>query len=205
MKILMMGPQGSGKGTIGILLGASLNIPLISVGDLLRELPQTHPRYNEVKKAMDAGQLVSTELLAGLIINRVGLDDCREGYILDGWCRQEEDIDFFNPGFDKVIYLKISTQTTIERLSTRRICSVCGAVYNIVSKLPKIAGICDICGGALVHRDDDKEEAIKKRLEIFTTQTLPVINHFKELGVLVDIDAEGSPKSILEAVLLAIK
>lgn len=205
MKILMIGPQGSGKGTIGALLNTNLGIPLISVGNLLRELSPSHPRYLEVKTLMGAGQLVPTELLADLIIDRVNIGDCRKGYILDGWCRRVADLNFFNPGFDKVVYLNISAQTTITRLSTRRICSVCGAVYNVITKPPKIDGVCDICGGKVIHRDDDKKEAIKKRLEIFNTETIPVINHFSKLGILVKVEAEGTPESVLKDVLLAIE
>lgn len=204
MKILLMGPQGCGKGTIGDMLGAKLGYPVISAGQLLREMPESHPRYLEAKALMDQGKLAPFELLADLIIARVSLDDCKSGYILDGWARCMDNLKFFNPGFQKVIYLTISPETTIERLTNRRTCVQCGAIYNIKTVTPKVAGVCDLCGGALAQRDDDKEEAIRARLKIFESETLPVIDYFKKQHVLVEINAEPAPEIVFNSVLKAL-
>lgn len=204
MKILLIGPQGCGKGTIGDMLGEKLGYPVISAGQLLREMPESHPRFIEAKNLILAGKLAPFELLADLIIARTSLDDCKSGYILDGWARSMDNLKFFNPGFQKVIYLTISKETTVERLTNRRTCKHCGAIFNIKTVPPKNPGICDICGGELIQRDDDKEEAILQRLEIFNTETLPVINYFKAQGILIEINAEPAPDIVFNSVLKAL-
>ena len=201
MKLLMMGPQGSGKGTIGVMLSNALGLPLIAAGELLRSMSKSDPRYIEAKTLMNEGKLAPFELLVDLILSRINLDDCRRGYILDGWARSMENINFFNPGFDKVILLKISKNTTLKRLSTRRTCSQCDAVFNIISKPSKVEGVCDNCGGTLVQRADDTEAAITERLAIYEKQTTPVIEYFKKRGTLLEIDAEGTPDEIYKLIM----
>ncbi len=196
MKILMMGPQGCGKGTIGKLLSEGLGTPLISTGEVLRELPHDSSLYKEMDSYMSRGLLAPNDLLAKILKEKVA---GMESYILDGWGRQKSDLAFFDPGFDQVIYLTISKETSLKRLSTRRTCNNCGEIYNIVTKKPKIEGICDLCGGALVQRNDDKEEAIAERLEIFNKETLPVIDYFRQKGLLVELNGEGSPQEVLNA------
>lgn len=199
-----MGPQASGKGTIGEMLSEHFKLPLISAGDLLRNMSKGDPRYIEAKKLMDQGKLAPFELLADLLIARTDADDCHDGYIIDGWARSMKNLDFFNPGFDKVIYLTIPEDEIIKRLSNRRTCVSCGDIYNIVTVPPKVENVCDKCGGKLVQRDDDREEAIKVRLNIFKTDTIPVIHHFKKQGILLEINAEASPKEVFAHTLKAL-
>lgn len=205
MKILLMGPQGCGKGTIGGLLSKKLGIPLLSVGQLLRDIPKSHPQYQEVQDLLARGQLIPVEVTVDLMKNRTQHDDCRAGYLMDGWGRRMADIEFFNPGYDHVIYFKINPETILNRLSTRRTCSQCGAIYNIVTIKPKVEGICDKCGGTLIQRSDDTAESIQKRLDIFNKETQPVIEHFRSLGLLREIDGEGLPQVVLERALSALK
>lgn len=201
MKLLMMGPQGSGKGTIGVMLSNTLGLPLIAAGELLRSMSKSDPRYIEAMALMNEGKLAPFELLVDLILSRINLDDCRRGYILDGWARSMENINFFNPGFDKVILLKISKETTLKRLSTRRTCNQCSSVFNVVTKPPKVDGVCDNCGGTLVQRADDTEAAITERLAIYDKQTTPVIEFFKKRGTLLEIDGEGTPEEVFNLIM----
>ena len=204
MKLLMIGPQGSGKGTIGEMLSEYLRVPLISVGETLRDLPKTHPKYQEVQDTINKGNLAPVEVVGELLKERVSQPDCAKGFIFDGWARRLKDLKYFDPKFDKVIFLQISPETTVKRLSTRRTCEKCNRVFNIETVPPKVEGTCDVCGGRLLQRDDDTPEAILKRLDIFNTETLPVVNYFREKGVLLEINAETPPKNVFEDVLKAL-
>ena len=200
-----MGPQGSGKGTVGSMLSKHLDIPLISVGHILRELPPEHPRKHEVEDYMERGELLPQELVVGLLKDETSKGLCKNGFIFDGWGRIMDDLRSYNPGFDKVFLIKISPETSVKRLSSRRTCSDCGAIFNVISVPPKLEGVCDICGGKLLQREDDNEDAVKRRLEIFNTETMEVIDYFRETGKLVEIDGEGSPEEVFSLVLEALK
>jgi adenylate kinase len=204
MKILLVGPQGCGKGTIGNKLSNHLGIPLISAGQILRDLPEQHPRKKEIEYYMEKGELAPQDLVAELLKEETSSDRCNDGFIFDGWGRSLTNLKYYDPGFDKVFYIKISPETSIKRLSFRRTCENCGSIFNIISVPPKVEGICDICGGKLIQRDDDTEDAVRRRLEIFNTETMKVINHFKELGVLVEVDGEGTPEEVFQLVLEAL-
>ncbi|HLB51701.1 hypothetical protein A3F07_00715 [candidate division WWE3 bacterium RIFCSPHIGHO2_12_FULL_38_15] len=204
MKFLIVGPQGSGKGTIGEMLSKRLGIPLISVGDILRDLPKDHPKYQEVQDTINGGNLAPVEIVGELLKERVSKSDCTNGFIFDGWARRLKDIEYFDPGFDKVILLNISPGTSVKRLSSRRTCENCGSIFNIETVKPKVENVCDVCGGMLLQRDDDKPEAIIKRLDIFNEETMPVIDYFRKKGVLLEINAETLPEEIFENVLRAL-
>lgn len=205
MKILLIGPQGCGKGTIGSMLSEHLNIPLISVGHILRELPESHPGKKEIQEHMARGELAPQGLVADLLREETSKDFCKNGFILDGWGRTMIDLHFYDPGFDKVILINISPETSVKRISSRRTCEDCGSVFNIISVPPKIEGICDNCGGKLSQREDDTEEAVKRRLEIYNTETSEVIEYFKKEGKLIEIDGEGSPEEVFNLALEALK
>ncbi len=205
MKILLIGPQGCGKGTVGSMLSEHLGIPLISAGHILRELPENHPRKKEVSDYMSRGELVPQDLVADLLREETSKDTSKNGFIFDGWGRTMIDLHFYDPGFDRVVLIKISPETSVKRISSRRTCDDCGSVFNIVSVPPKIDGVCDECGGKLYQREDDTEEAVKRRLEIFNTETSEVIDHFKNEGKLVEIDGEGSPEEVFNLALEALK
>lgn len=204
MKILFIGPQGCGKGTIAEMLSSQLHVPYIAVGQLLRNIPVESPIYVEIHKYLDVGELVPITLLGDVLKSRLKNSDCTSGFILDGWGRQMIDINFYDPGFDKVIFLKIAPETSIYRLASRRTCKKCGKIFNLNTVKPKVFGLCDLCGGELMQREDDTESAIRRRLDIFSTQTMEVINYFRGLGILVEIDAEPLPPIVFQAVLDAL-
>jgi len=204
MKILLMGPQGSGKGTIGEMLSKKMEIPLVSVGDILRDVPKTHPRYQELQDSMDKGMLAPYDLVAELLKDRVSKDDCKNGYVLDGWCRSLGNLEYFDPKPDKVILLNISRETSVRRLGSRRTCEVCGSVFNIISVPPKNPDVCDKCGGKLIQRDDDTEEAVNKRLDIYYSETQEVIDYYKSKGILLEVDGQPSPDVVFQNVLKAL-
>lgn len=205
MKILLIGPQGCGKGTIGNMLSDYLGIPLISAGQILREVSEDHPRRQEIQDYMTRGELVPQDLVADLLREETSKDSCKNGFIFDGWGRTMIDLHFYDPDFDKVIFIKIAAETSVMRISSRRTCSDCGSVFNVVSVPPKVEGICDKCGGTLIQREDDTEEAVRRRLQIFNSETLEVIEHFRNHGKLLEVDGEGSPEEVFKLVLEALK
>lgn len=195
MKLLLLGKPASGKGTIGELLSKRLGIPLVSIGELLRNMPTNHPRYQDVKDAMDRGELVPFDIPAQLLKERLSQSDCESGYIIDGWGRSLGNLSHFNPNLDKVLLFNISDETAIKRITGRRMCQETGEIFNIYT-LP--AEELKKCTGTLVQRDDDKEEVVKERLASFRDQTEPAIKYFKDEGLLVEIDAEPLPDVIFQ-------
>ena len=183
MKIVLLGAPGSGKGTVAKELVKDLGIPQVSTGDMLRSgVARKSDLGLKAKKYMDAGELVPDSVVIGLIDERVQHGDCRNGFILDGFPRtiaQAEALAGITQ-LDKVINLVVSDDIIIRRLSTRRSCKDCGAIYNLVTFPPKKDGVCDKCGGHLFQRDDDKEEAIKNRLVVYNRQTAPLIGFYKD-------------------------
>ncbi len=200
MKILLMGPIGSGKGTQGEMLSEYLGLPLISVGQVLRDLSPAHPWYQEINEAMLAGDPAPQDKVAELLKEIVSGKEFEKGYIMDGWGRALEDWQYFDPGYDKAIVINISPETSVSRLSTRRTCESCGAVYNTISKPPKVEGVCDKCGGELKQREDDTEEAVKRRLEIYNSETKKTVDRFRAEGKLVEVNGEGSPEEVFEEI-----
>jgi len=202
MRILLIGPQGSGKGTLGSFLSDHLEIPFISGGDLLRDLAENSPYYREVHTYMEKGALVPLDIMSGIIRERISQEDCTNGFIMDGWCRRTDDLKAFDPKFDLVLVLNISRETSIKRITGRRICSSNGKTYNIYT-LPKEE--LEECTGELIQREDDTKEAVETRLNIYYTQTQEVIDYFEKKGLLKIIDAEGMPDEVLQNALKAIE
>lgn len=205
MKILLMGPVGSGKGTQGEMLSDYLGIPLVSVGQALRNVPSTSPLYEGINQPLKEGSLVPQHLAAEVIKELISHPGHENGYILDGWGRTPEDLVLFDPGFDYILNINISEDSSVKRLSTRRTCSNCGKVFNIETMPPKVEDVCDECGGRLIQREDDTEEAIKKRLEIYKTDTRQTLDLFKDQGKLIQIDGEASPVEVFDRVKKALK
>lgn len=198
MKLLLIGPQGSGKGTVGSKLSDFYKIPIISTGQILRDLSEAHPRKKEIDEILERGELVPQDLVAELLREETSKEESKNGFILDGWGRATIDLKYYDPGFDKVVYLKIPEEESIKRLVSRRTCESCGAIFNTISVPSKVDGICDFCGGNLVQREDDTEEAIRKRLGIFYSETQETIDLFKKQGLLVEVDGTGTPEEVFE-------
>jgi adenylate kinase len=201
MKLLLLGAPASGKGTFGKILSQHLNIPLISSGVLLRDMEPSHPRYVEVQETMKKGELVDQTLLKELLTERTSAPDCLNGFILEGWGRKMRDIELFNPGFDHVVWYTISKELAFKRITGRRSCPQDGTSFNIHTNPPKTPGICDVCGTALVIRADDNEETLTRRFESFETDTMQVIDYFKNQGNLIEVNGEGTPEEVVAVTL----
>lgn len=201
MKILLLGPPASGKGTIGKILSKEVGLPLISVGKMLREIPRDSIWYTPIQEAMDQGDLASNSILGGFLSEVVKDSRYENGYILDGWVRQLSDLEYFDPKPDVVLFLNISMKTSQKRVLSRRVCEKGDHTYNLVYNPPQQEGICDFDGSKLIRRDDDTVEILEHRWEIYKENTLKVIKHYKMLGSLKEISAEGLPQSIFKTVL----
>lgn len=201
-KIIMFGPQGSGKGTQAEMVEKEYGIPAISTGNLFRIAVKKGTKWGvEVKKYMDKGELVPDEVTNNLIVERLEENDCSRGFVLDGYPRNIDQLGFIekivNP--THVFNIKISDKEAVERLQGRLSCS-CGMVYHKVYNPPKENMKCDECGGALYARADDTPEAIRNRLKIYHEQTEPLLSFYKEKGVLYEIDGERTIEEVWEDV-----
>ncbi|MEM7627322.1 MAG: nucleoside monophosphate kinase [Planctomycetota bacterium] len=190
-KYVIMGPQGSGKGTQAKLLKEELNLTHISVGDIFRWHVQTHTKLAaRIKRLIDAGNLVPDEIVEEIVETRLKEHDWNYGFILDGFPRNPEQAEFFLESYDidAVIYIDVPERVTIERALARRVCGSCGLDYNLIFHRPEKPDTCDVCGGHLIARADDNEEALRKRLDAFSSKTLPALELFdtKELVYRID-------------------
>ena len=208
MRIVLLGAPGSGKGTQAKLLVEKYKLPQISTGDMLREaVAEATLLGRQAKVSMDAGQLVSDEIVLAIIQERVTRPDARKGFILDGFPRnlqQAEALDQLLTSLGRPLNLSllvaVDVDALIQRLVGRRTCLSCGQMYNIYYAPPHIEGRCDECGGRLRHRADDNEETIGNRLRVFETHTLPVVEYYKEQGSLRTIQGVGEISDIFKAV-----
>lgn len=202
-KYIIMGPQGSGKGTQARLLADDLELVHISVGDIFRWNIQARTKLAaRIKRVVDAGGLVSNEIVKQIIRDRLDMHDWNYGFILDGFPRSEPQALFFLESYDidAVIYIDVPDDVVMNRALSRRICSQCGLDYNLIHHRPEIDGICDVCGGTLVAREDDTEESLKQRIRDFTTQTKPTLDLFKRKELVVTVNGEGTPEQVHAAI-----
>ncbi|MBN1835761.1 MAG: adenylate kinase [Spirochaetales bacterium] len=197
MNLIFLGAPGAGKGTLAGAVSRKLQVPQISTGDIFREAVKNQTELgSRVKGIMERGELVPDELTVELVRERLSRPDTRNGYILDGFPRTIPQADALS-GFqnlDAVINFRIDDEVVVRRLSGRRVCRSCGAIYHVDNLPPKVENVCDACGGELYIRDDDKIEAIRKRLEVYRQQTEPLIAYYRERGLLHDIDSSQSVK-----------
>lgn len=203
MRIVLLGAPGSGKGTQAQRLQAKFGVPQVSSGDLLRDAVARKTELGmQAKAAMEAGQLVSDEIVLGLIRERLAQADAKNGFILDGFPRNSDQaatlskllVDIGQP-LEAVLLMEVRTKTLIERLAARRVCRNCGTVYSLAA-LPSADAPCAKCGGELYQRADDKEDVIAKRLDVYQSQTKPLIEHYNKLGLLRVIKGEGTLEQI---------
>src|SRR6056297_733030 len=188
MIIILLGPPGAGKGTIAVEIKKEKDIPIISTGDILRKAIKNGTDLGkEAQSYVNSGKLVPDYLIMKIIEERIKEKDCKKGFMFDGFPRtiqQAEDLDLLfkrvKYNIDQVFYFETSKNTIVERLSDRRVCTKCGAIYNLNYNPPKSKDKCDKCGGELIQRDDDKEETILKRLEVFNGETLPLVNYYQK-------------------------
>jgi len=204
MKLILLGPPGVGKGTQAQLLSEEYGIPQISTGDILRAAIRSGTGLGKrANEYMSKGELVPDDIMLGLIREQLFGEEPLDGFILDGFPRTLMQAKALNEMFaeydqtpDAVLSLEAEEELIMKRLSSRRICRNCGAVYNLITKPPKTEDLCDICNGPLYQRDDDKIETIKNRLEVYKKQTEPLIDFYQSTGLLISVQSSGSPQEV---------
>jgi adenylate kinase len=212
MRLVLLGAPGAGKGTQAKKLVDKYPIPQISTGDLLRAAVGAGTALGkEAKSYMDKGELVPDSVVLGMVEERLKKDDCKKGYILDGFPRntaQAEALDKMLAGLSMPLTAALSVDVPMEdlmkRLTGRRTCKACGQMYNLYFSAPKKDGVCDKCGGELFQRDDNKEATIKKRLDVYTAQTAPLFDYYKNKGILKSVAGTGSIDDIFGKVCSAL-
>ncbi len=209
MKLILLGAPGAGKGTQAEFISEKYNIPTISTGNIIRAALKNQTEMGLVaKKYIEAGELVPDDVVIGIIKERLGEDDCQNGFILDGFPRtipQAEALD--NMGFliDTVLSLEVSDEEIVNRMSGRRVCPSCGQSYHVQYKKPQKDGVCDACGAELVIRNDDKPETVLNRLNVYHEQTEPLKEYYSKKGILVSVDGKSSVEDTTAAVFAALE
>lgn len=201
MNFIFLGPPGAGKGSLAVKVAEDYKIPHISTGDIFRaNIKEKTPLGIKVKAIIDSGSLVSDDLTFELVKDRLSKDDCRNGFILDGFPRTIPQADLLSSVCPDVVVVNFQTkdEVVIKRLSTRRVCKACGANYNVLTLPPKKEGVCDKCGGEIIQRDDDKQESILHRMEVYREQTEPLIKYYTEKGKIQNFDAAIETAELLE-------
>lgn len=209
MKIIMLGAPGAGKGTQAKKIADVCNVPHISTGDIFRaNIKNGTPLGAKAKEYMDKGLLVPDELVCDLVVDRIQQSDCEKGYILDGFPRtipQAEALtnalNAIGQKMDYAINIEVPDENIIQRMSGRRACVGCGATYHVVYNPTKTEGVCDVCGEALILRDDDKPETVKNRLNVYHDQTQPLIDYYTNQGILVEVDGTKNMDEVFADIL----
>lgn len=208
MKIIMLGAPGAGKGTKAKQIAQAYDIPHISTGDIFRaNIKNGTELGKKAKQYMDQGALVPDELTCDLVMDRIQQDDCKNGFVLDGFPRtipQAEALDAalgkINEKMDYAIDVDVPDENIVNRMSGRRACLNCGATYHLISIPPKVEGICDRCGSEIVLREDDKPETVQKRLKVYHEQTQPLIDYYKNQGILKSVDGTQPMDEVFKAI-----
>jgi adenylate kinase len=210
-RLLILGKQGAGKGTQAVRLSRHYVVPHVATGDTFRAAVRSGSEFGQLaKRYLDAGDLVPDDVVIGVVRERLThADASHRGFILDGFPRtvgQAEALtEILAPrGLDLAVDLEIDTSHVLKRLASRRVCSDCGANYSVPDNPPRVRGICDVCGGEVVQRDDDTESAIRRRLEIYERETAPLISWYERSELLVRMDAAGSPDEVTERIVMEV-
>jgi adenylate kinase len=215
MRIVILGPPGSGKGTYSSRLSARLGIPHISTGDIFREEIKSGSELGrKISEYVSNGRLVPDDTVNKVMEKRLSKEDCGRGFILDGYPRTIQQAEFLDrlSKIDVVINLNVPDEVIVRRLSSRLVCKKCGAIYNKITLPPKVDGVCDKCGGELYQREDDKPEVVRERIKIYKKEVAPLLEHYRKAGVVFDFfyepDESGrdaSPDMVVDKIVKALK
>lgn len=212
MNLILLGPPGAGKGTQATRIVEKYKVPHISTGDIFREnIKNNTPLGQKAQEYMNKGELVPDQLVVDIALDRLGKDDCKNGFLLDGFPRtvfQADALDKFlkdkGKGIDLVINIEVEDKMLIERLDARRVCPTCAATYNVIGMPPKKEGICDKCNDTLIQRKDDKKETVGNRIKVYHEQTSPLIDYYKEKGLIKDFDGMIGADALFDEIAKAI-
>ena len=212
MRIILLGPPGAGKGTQAAGIVNKYNIPHISTGDIFRKnIKEETELGKKAKEYMDKGLLVPDELTVGLVTSRISEPDCANGFMLDGFPRnvsQAKHLDVFlketNIKLDNVINIEVDKNILVERAVGRRICKSCGATYHVEFNPPKTEGVCNVCGGELYQRQDDTEETVSKRIQVYLDETKPLADYYANEGIISNINGQQSIDEVFEDIVNAL-
>lgn len=204
MRVVMVGPPGAGKGTQAKLLRERFGAAHVSTGDILREAQRAGtPLGMEVRRYLDEGRLVPDDVVTNIVGERIAAPDCRAGYILDGFPRtlvQAQSLDQImaarSEHLDGAVFIVVPQEELVRRLSGRRVCRGCGAMYHVIFDPPAFPGVCGRCNGELYQREDDREETIRRRLEVYASETGPVVEHYRSVGLLREADGLGTREEV---------
>lgn len=213
MRLVFLGAPGAGKGTQAVRVAEAEGIAHVSTGDMFRQaVREGTPLGQQVKRYLDQGQLVPDEVTIALVRERLSRPDCRPGFLLDGFPRTvaqaqalDRLLDEIGAPLDCVVELEVPEEELVRRLSGRRVCSTCGENYNIYSHPSQVEGRCDRCGGALIQRSDDSEETVRRRLEVYRAQTLPLSDYYRGQGKLRAVDGNQPPDAVATAIREAVR
>jgi adenylate kinases len=213
VRVVLVGPPGAGKGTQAQFIASHLSIPKISTGDIFRaNVSGGTPLGKLAKEYMDRGDLVPDEVTVAMVRDRLSEDDAQEGFLLDGFPRNVPQAEILKKmladwglALDVVLELVVDDEEVIRRLAGRRTCRSCGKVWHVDFDPPSREGICDACGGELFQRDDDREDTIRHRLEVYQEQTAPLISYYADEGILVGVDATGPVEEVTQRAMAALR
>ena len=212
LRTILLGPPGAGKGTQAVKIVEKYSIPHISTGDIFRENIKNETELGKrAKSYMDRGELVPDELVVEIATDRLTKNDCKNGFLLDGFPRtifQAEKLDEFltkrGEKIDKVINIDVEKDALVKRITGRRVCKSCGASYHVVNIPPKKDGVCDLCDGELIQRADDTEETVFNRIDVYNKQTKPLVDYYDKAGVIVNIDGNKDLDDVLSDIITAL-
>jgi adenylate kinase len=213
MRLVLLGAPGSGKGTQGELLGRKYGIPQISTGDILRgEIAAGTPLGVKAREAVNGGALVTDDVMLGMVEHRFEQPDVKPGFVLDGFPRSIPQAEGLAKllgrhgiRLDAVVKIDVPKRVLLERMTARRVCANCGTVYNLTSKPPAVPGKCDRCGGPVVQREDDTEETVRRRLNVYEAATAPLIDYYDARGLLAIVAGDGEVPEIFDGIVRALE
>lgn len=213
MRLILLGPPGAGKGTQAEYIVEKYGVPHISTGDIFRKnIKEGTELGNRAKAFMDKGELVPDSLVVELVADRLKQDDCKEGFLLDGFPRTvvqaealDEILEEMSISLNAVVNIIVNPEVLVSRAVGRRICKNCGATYHVENNKPAVEGVCDKCGGELYQRSDDVEETVKNRINVYMNETMPLISYYNAQGKLVDIQGEQNINDVFTDIVDALK